>query len=521
VKLGVDFGTTHTVVAYADRGNYPVLSFADEAGDFHESFPSLVAESDGQLCFGFEALACSRSRLTLLRSWKRLLSDPSVLPSTPVQIGSLSVPVAELLTRFLLALRDAILARSNLDPALKDGRAAALREARCAIGVPAHAHGAQRFITLDAFRRAGFSPIAMLNEPSAAGFEFTHRHRTNLTARRDHVVVYDLGGGTFDASLVRMRGRHHEVVHSSGLNRLGGDEFDGVLLDLVLARVSLTRSDVPAAPLARLLDQCREAKERLSPSSRKLSIDLESTLGELAPTTESVIAVSDYYDACTPLVERTIDTMTPVLASLEHAVAGEAQANALAGIYVVGGASSLPLVPRLVRARFGRRVQRSPYPSAAVAIGLAIRADDSAGFELSDQFSRTFGVFREAEAGREITFDPIFTQQARVPLPGAEPVQCRRAYRAAHNVGHFRFLECSELGADGGPSGDGVLADDVLFPFDPALCDAAQDLAAVPVQRRERGPRIEEEYTLDEHGMVAVTIRNLDANYQRVFRIER
>ena len=69
----------------------------------------------------------------------------------------------------------------------------------------------------------------MLNEPSAAGFEYTHRHRNTLTSKREHVVVYDLGGGTFDASLVRMSRPAHEVVATAGINRLGGDDFDDVL----------------------------------------------------------------------------------------------------------------------------------------------------------------------------------------------------------------------------------------------------------------------------------------------------
>ena len=519
MRLGVDFGTTHTVVAYADRGNYPVLSFADEAGDFHDYFPSLVAEHGGELRFGFQALALAREPgATLLRSFKRVLSDPRAMPGMPVQIGAVEVSISELLVQFLAALRQAIFARSNLDAAHKDAE-----QAHCVIGVPAHSHGAQRFITLDAFRRAGFAPLALLNEPSAAGFEFTHRHRASLSARREHVVVYDLGGGTFDASLVRIRGTHHEILDTHGLNWVGGDEFDTALAQLVLARAALDRSALSDATFARLLDQCREAKERISPSSRKLTIDLESALGALVPRAEQVISVDDYYDACTPLVEQTIEAMTPVLDNLERALAADAKSgDGLAGIYVVGGASALPLVTRLVRKRFGRRVHKSPYPSAAVAIGLAIGADESAQFALADSFSRTFGVFREGAAGHEIVFDAIFTRDTALPAAnGGERVRCRRSYRAAHNVGHFRFLECNAVGPDGRPSGDGLLSGDVLFPFDPALCGSAEDLSRVPVQRSERGPRIEEEYTLDEHGMVAVTIKNLDADYQRVYHIGR
>jgi molecular chaperone DnaK (HSP70) len=518
VRLGVDFGTTHTVVAYADRGNYPVLSFADETGDFHDHFPSVVAELGGELRYGFQALGLAREPdATLIRSFKRFLSDPRAIPSKPVRIGSVVLPLGDLIAGFLAALKTAILTRSNVDPVYaQNGHAEPLF---CVIAVPAHGHGAQRFMTLAAFRSAGFRPVAMLNEPSAAGFEFTHRHRSSLTAKREHVVVYDLGGGTFDASLVQIRGTHHEILDTHGLSWVGGDEFDTALLDLVFMRASLSRTDLPRGALAHLLDQCRDAKERLSPNSRKLSIDLEGSLGALAPVPELVIPVDDYYDACTPLVEKTIEAMAPVLDSLDGALADEANGgSSLAGIYVVGGASALPLVARLVRKRFGRRVHKSPYPSAAVAIGLAIASDESAEFELSDRFTRTFGVFREGEAGDEITFDPIFTRDSSVPGPNGRRVSCRRSYVAMHNVGHFRFFECDAVGTDGRPSGDGVLSGDVLFPFDPSLCKD-EDLASVPIKRNDRGRRIEKEYTLDEHGMVAVTIRNLDADYQRVFHL--
>jgi molecular chaperone DnaK (HSP70) len=387
--------------------------------------------------------------------------------------------------------------------------------------VPAHAHGAQRLITLDAFRSAGFSPIAMLNEPSAAGFEFTHRHRALLNTRRDHVVVYDLGGGTFDASLVRIRATHHEVLATAGLGTLGGNDFDQTLFQLVADKAGIMRGSLTPRARQLLLLACRDAKERLTPSSRKLSIDLEPAL---SIEQEVSIAVADFYAACTPLVERTLEAMRPVMASFEGALqadGGESTvASQVAGVYVVGGASALPIVPRLLRKQFGRRVHRSPYPSAAVAIGLAIAADDSAGFELSDRLAHTFGVFREGAAGLEITFDPIFTPETCVPPRTGKRVSCRRVYRAAHNVGHFRFLECSAVSRDGRPSGDVVPSGDVLFPFDATLREQGLDLAKVPVRRTDdRGPRIEEEYTLDEHGMVAVTIRNLDADYQRVYRI--
>ena len=520
MRLGIDFGTTRTVVACADRGNYPVLSFHDDAGDAHDFFPSVVAERSGELRFGFDALAAAAAdpSFTTVRSFKRLLADAHSGPGQTVTIGTTTIAIDELVTRFLVATKEAVLTRSNLPAAAHEPA----EELRSVVAVPANASGAQRFVTLDAFRRAGFNPIAMLNEPSAAGFEFTHRHRDTLSSRRDHVVVYDLGGGTFDASLVRMRGRSHEVLATAGVNQLGGDDFDDVLVDLVLARAGLARSALERSALDRLVDQCRDAKERLNPSSRKLSIDVEQSLGALAGASEVVVPVADFYEACMPLVERAIEVMVPVMSKLDGAAGPASEAlDEIAGIYVVGGASELPIVARALRQRFGRRVHRSPYPSAAIAIGLAIACDESAAFDLSDRYSRTFGVFRESRAGAEITFDPIFTSDTEIPARAGEPVRRRRDYRAAHNVGHFRFFECNAVSDDGRPRGDMMISGDVFFPFDPGLGDAAPgDLTGIQIERMSaKGPRIEEEYSLDEHGIVAITIKNVDAGFERVYRL--
>ena len=312
-------------------------------------------------------------------------------------------------------MRRALVERSDLRRSL--ARASGLR---AAVAVPANAHGAQRLVTLDAFRRAGFEVTAMLNEPSAAGFEYTHRHRDTLSSRRDLVVVYDLGGGTFDASVVRMSGRLHEVLATAGIGRLGGDDFDGVVADLVLGHAGVARAALPGRALDRLLDQCRAAKEALVPSSRKLTVDLEAVLGGDAPRAEVTVPVAEFYEACTPLVERTIDAMVPLMSRADGA-ATEPDLSEIAGVYVVGGASELPIVARALRERFGRRVHRSPYPSAAVAIGLSIAADGTAAFELVDRYARTFGVFREGAGRARDHLRPHLHALGHAPLGGGRP----------------------------------------------------------------------------------------------------
>ena len=316
MRFGVDFGTTHTVVAVIDRGNYPVVSF-----EHADAIPSIAAlDAEGELHFGY-----SERGWKVLRSFKRLLNDAHV--DGEVRIGDRSMLLGELLTRFFAHVRDQLLHHSNAGLRGKD-------RIEAAVSVPANASTAQRLITLDAYRRAGFDVKAVLNEPSAAGFEYAHRFRETVTAKREYVLVYDLGGGTFDASLIHMEGRTNEVVTSSGISRLGGDDFDEAIAQLVLAK----RGEGSITP--QLLDEVREQKEALNPNTRKFVVD------------DTVIQVDEIYDACAPLVEQTLAAMDPAMRDPRRGE-DEVAWTELAGIYVVGGASSFPPVYRRLREKFG------------------------------------------------------------------------------------------------------------------------------------------------------------------------
>ncbi len=515
-------------MAVCDRGNYPVLQFHGEDGSTLDHVPTLVASPISntrasanaiELRYGLDALAViDDPGFVVVRSFKRLLGDAGAAERV-VEIGSARVPLFELVHGFLVHLRSAIVERSNLSKAKKKDK-----ELHAVVATPANALGAQRFVTLDAFRRAGFSVVATLNEPSAAGFEYTHAHRGTVTSKREHVVVYDLGGGTFDASLVRVTDLKHDAVLTSGVARLGGDDFDEVLLELVTR--DLPPRDLDVRTRARLLDQCRDAKERLNPNSKKLTIDLEPVLGDGQIT----LSTADYYAACTPLVERTIDAMLPVITRAEQGENGlvtamdEAVDEALAeiaGIYVVGGASALPIVSRVLRERFGRRVHRSPYPSAATAVGLAIAADDDAGYEIADRFSRAFGVFRESAAGKDVRFDVVFDRETELPKKGEPARIAERRYRVAHDLGHYRFVECTGVDRNGAPQGDVSLFAEVRFPFVSALQDG-RDLADVPVRRLGAlGTTIRERYAIDEHGLVSLSVTDETSGYTRDFTLGR
>jgi molecular chaperone DnaK len=502
MRVGIDFGTTHTVVAVVDRGNYPVVSF-----DGMDAWPSLIAaNAAGQLRFGSDAAAVRREPgWSVLRSIKRLLNEAG--PQTEVNLAGHDYRLADLLAGFLAQLKSDLAHRSNASVGPGE-------TIEAAISVPANASSAQRLLTLDAFVAAGFHVVALLNEPSAASLEYAHRYRSTITAKREYVLIYDLGGGTFDASLLKMTGHTNEVVISEGIQRLGGDDFDEAIVELVLAGSKLPRVDDTTRDL--LKEECAARKEAVGPQTRRFLVDLTELDVDPPPFSCGIDAV---YSACAPLIDPTIELLDRILHDPTHGGRDIAWSE-VAGIYLVGGAGGFPLVSRMLRSSFGeKRVKRSPHPFAATAIGLAVFLDKESGFALSERFSRHFGVFREAHAGTDVVFDPIVFKDATLPPDGRTPLVVRRMYRAAHNIGHFRFVECSRL-VDGRPDGDVTPYEPVLFPFDPALNDR-DDLGRQPVGRWNDGPDVEERYVVAPSGAVEVTLTTHPAGFERTFRLER
>ncbi len=507
MKLGIDFGTTRTRVAAVIEGNYPLIGFLSEEGDAQDWYPSLIATQNGQAVFGLEAQRVQfDSGWELCRSFKRFLENQD--PQTALAIGSLEFSLIEWLTRFFSAMRQDLMQRSNLEVPSR-------RPLQAMVGIPANANSNQRFLTLEAFRRAGFEVLGMINEPSAAGIEYAHRYRqSDLTGRREYVAVYDFGGGTFDVSVIRMTGDVHEVVASEGISRLGGDDLDEVLLGLTLSQPSLAEDTSKWIARSRLLNLCREAKESINPNTRKVAVDLGqvSLVGG-----EVLVPVAAFYQRCEPIIERTLQATAGTVRS---ALGETAEMQSLACVYLVGGSCELPVLARSLRERFGKRVRRSPYPSAATAIGLAIAAHRASGLQLCERFHRHFGVWRESEGGTHIAFDPIFSKGTSLPKNGQSSLVVTRRYRPVHNVGHFRFVECSHLGEAQLPRGDIVAWDQIFFPFDPQLGSESR-LDSVPVTLWPDGAHheVQEVYRCDSRGIIEVSISSPSTGIARDYRV--
>ena len=281
-------------------------------------FPPVAAVNGDKRLYGWEALAVQdEAGWTLLRSPKRSLRTAG--PHTELHVGEQSVSLRLLMAEMMDALRKQLLEHSNLGAEPDEGLEVML-------GVPANANSNQRFLTEEAANAAGFIVLGVMNEPSAAAIEFAYRN----SAERKHragsgLLVYDLGGGTFDVSLVTLGEVEHTVEASDGIPSVGGDDFDEILAELA---IEVAAPSVPLTPHERrlLLDECREKKESLNPNTRKINLDMERVRADWDQVT---IPVETYYERCRPLVESTRNVVENLLTAHPDC--------ALDTLYVTGG----------------------------------------------------------------------------------------------------------------------------------------------------------------------------------------
>jgi molecular chaperone DnaK (HSP70) len=504
MKIGIDFGTTRIVVAASDRGNFPIVNFETPEGEVRDWFPPTVAVQGKTRLYGWEAVARQNDPgWSVVRSLKRSLRGAG--PHTHVEIDGQQLSLKLLLRETMAALYRELRERSNLSAKNSEALEAML-------GVPANANSNQRFLTEEAARTGGFEVLGLLNEPTAAALEFAHRNSQERKGRNNGLAVYDLGGGTFDVSLVALGEAEHTVVATDGIPNLGGEDFDRILADLALELSGKSADALNSYQSNQLFEECREKKESLNPNTRKLTVDLERA----HPGWEQVtVPVDVYYERCRPLIESTSDVVERLL--------GAQPDYPLDTLYVTGGGSELPPVARVLKETFGRRVKRSAYMRSASAVGLAIRATAQSGHEadhITDQFTENFGLWRESDDGRNINFDLIFPRGAKLPAPGEPPLHQSRAYQPAHNIGHFRYLECTHLNPHGQPTGEITNWDEILFPFDRHL-QQQTDLSGRPVSRFDAPQNflVREDYRCDASGSLRVTISAESTGYVREYSI--
>ncbi len=331
--LGIDLGTTNSLVGVVDSG-FPIL-LADEHGS--RSTPSAVGiAEDGTITVGAVAL---RQRALFptrtITSVKRLIgrrpgeggwAPPyalSDLKTSPVEVS------AEIL-KHLKAVAERALEQSV---------------SQAVITVPAYFNDAQRNATKRAGELAGLEVLRILSEPTAAALAYG----LDKLGEHQKVAVYDLGGGTFDISVLEMRDGAFQVLSTAGDTQLGGDDIDRLLAGFIAERLHLPANDI------RVLEGAEVVKKRLSSD-------------ETASFNGVDIRRADLEKIARPWIER---TRMHCLRALSDA---KIKPDQLDEVILVGGSTRMPLVRDYVRELFGREPNTSQNPDEAIALGATIQA---------------------------------------------------------------------------------------------------------------------------------------------------
>jgi len=346
--VGIDLGTTNSEVAIVENGQARVLTGED--GD--PILPSCVGFSEtGKLLVGREALrqyAAAPERT--VKSIKRWMGTDH-----KTKLGDREYSPQEISATILRALKQ------RAETALGEPVTQAV------ITVPAYFTDAQRQATKTAGEIAGFEVLQIINEPTAAALAYDLR-----SEETERVLVYDLGGGTFDVSVVEISGEVTEVLASHGNNRLGGDDFDR-RLQLHLKQLFRQQHgvDVPDDPAtnARLLQAAESAKIQLS--THGFTTVREAFLGSKGKTAlhlEAEIARTDFEQSIRPLVDETLEAIDRALSD------AKLEPKDLDRIILVGGSTRIPLIQHAIEAHLGQSPTDGIEPDLCVALGASLQA---------------------------------------------------------------------------------------------------------------------------------------------------
>ncbi len=402
VIVGIDLGTTNSEIAAFHDGQVRVLGNGSSL-----MLPSCVGLSpQGELLIGTAA----RNQQMLhpdrtVRSVKRRMGS-----SDPITLGDRTFSPPEVSALILREL--ARWAQRQLGAEVH----------QAVITVPAYFSEAQRQATREAGELAGLQVLRLVNEPTAAGLAYGIAESGSKT-----VMVYDLGGGTFDVSIVRVEDRVTEVLASHGNTHLGGDDFDQLLVDHLAGifkeehGIDL-RAGANRGALVRLWTAAEEAKKKLS-SEPFATVREEAlvTAGGVGRHLEAEISRAEYEDMIRPLIESTLESVSRALLG-----AGKSPGD-IDVVLLVGGSTRTPLVSAVLAERMGQPPRQDVHPDLCVALGAGVLASRSAGHEvdrvLVDVSPYSFGISYVGQKDGEpypYCYKPIIPRNTPLPITRSE-----------------------------------------------------------------------------------------------------
>ena len=345
--IGIDLGTTNSCVAVLEGGEPKVIVTPE--GD--RTTPSVVAFKNGEELVGITAKRQGVTNPTnTISSIKRLMGT-----GEKVEAEGKKYTPEEISAKILMKLKKD--AESYLGE----------KVTKAVITVPAYFNDAQRQATKNAGKIAGLEVERIINEPTAASLAYgLDKQDKNQT-----ILVYDLGGGTFDVSILEIGDGLFEVKSTAGNNHLGGDDFDKIVMDYIVAEFKKEHGiDLSGDKMAmqRIKDAAEKAKKDLSGmSTTNINLPFISQTADGPVHLDMNLSKAKFEDLCRDLFD---STMEPVRKALSDA---KLKASDIDEVLLVGGSTRIPYIQELVKKELGKEPNKSVNPDEVVAMGAAIQ----------------------------------------------------------------------------------------------------------------------------------------------------
>lgn len=468
--IGIDLGTTNSCVAVMEHGKPKIIINPDG----NRTTPSVVSFKDGKKLVGGTAKRQAITNPDTVVSVKRLMGS-----NKKIKVGGKEYKPEEISGMILQYLKS--YAEEYLGEKVKEA----------VITVPAYFNDAQRQATKNAGVIAGLEVKRILNEPTAAALAYG----IDKKDKEQKILVYDLGGGTFDVSILDIYEGTFEVLSTSGNNKLGGDDFDDKIVGYVLGEIKKQYSiDLKndKALLQRIKEEAEKAKKSLSQS-------LETTISLPFLTMQNGVPIHFEMKFSRSTFEKLIydlamSTIKPIQQSLSDA---KLKASDINEVLLVGGSTRIPLVQKIVKDQIHKSPTKSINPDEVVAIGAAIQAGVLAGdvkdILLLDVTPLTLGI---ETMGNIAT--PIINRNTTIPVEKSQTFTTAENNQSAVDI-HVVQGERSRAG-DNKTLG--------RFTLD-------------GIRSAPRGvPKIEVKFSIDANGIMHVSAKDQDTQKEQSITIK-
>ncbi|WP_373439821.1 molecular chaperone DnaK [Metamycoplasma equirhinis] len=471
IILGIDLGTTNSVVSIIENGNSKVL----ENPNGKRTTASVVAFKNGETIVGEAAKRQLETNPDAIASIKRLMGT-----SKTVHANNKNYKPEEISALILSYMKE--YAEKKIGQPIK----------KAVITVPAYFDNAQREATKNAGSVAGLDVVRIINEPTAAALAFG---LDKDKEKNNKILVFDLGGGTFDVSILEMENGTFEVLSTSGDNVLGGDDWDNKIVEWMSQEITKKYDFNPKndkMAMARLKEEAERAKITLSQSLvANISLPFLAMNANGPVNVELELKRSEFESMTSELLER---TKKPLMDALAEAKLSWSEINE---VLMVGGSTRMPAVQKLVSDITGKKLNSSINPDEVVSVGAAIQGAILAGeiqdVLLLDVTPLTLGIVVEGDL-----VAPLIPRNTTIPVTKSQVFSTatdnQEAVTIAVTQGEREFARDNK-----------ILGQFNLEGIDPA----------------PRGvPQIEVSFSIDVNGITKVTAKDKKTNKEQTITIQ-